>query len=204
MVVRQKGGFPARIFFGVWRHQVSGFRWFRCCPCCCFEACWQVRGPSRTPHSESAWTDLLSGSRLTPGSSSRHSRGSGNPRVADKCRPARRRCHSPGPGITRLCGARNLRPSSSLMPVAQISSQAPRSTKRFSSAEICLRLGSPGRVPAGISCTVSHLYPTPQHIVFCASSLGGGYHTLKGALATIYARSCIRTSENAPSKTYGE
>ena len=41
-----------------------------------------------------------------------------------------------------------------------------------------------------------HLHPAPQPIVFHASSHRSGYHALRSALATIYARSRIRTSEN--------
>lgn len=49
-----------------------------------------------------------------------------------------------------------------------------------------------------------YLYPTPQPIVFHASSHGSGYHASRSVLATIYARSRIRTSENLPSKQSGE
>jgi len=59
-----------------------------------------------------------------------------------------------------------------------------------------------GIATAGVF-VLPHLHPAPQPKVFHASSHGSGYHASRSALATIYARSRIRTSENPPSTHSG-
>jgi hypothetical protein len=50
------------------------------------------------------------------------------------------------------------------------------------------------REPRRISCTVSHFYPTPRHILFGALGPGCGYRAPNGTRASIYARSRMPTS----------